>query len=144
MEPPGQNTLYYTTKECVRRNLPPHHMYVHASVYFPGPSLCAPIRKGEGGLVGQHRHIPTLPSLLPSTRYPSLTRTRSTMAGVRPSSAAATPAPQSHCRPSTLSYTLTTSSPAAQTIRRASNAMLIMAWSYAYASWIAPVRRSQI
>ena len=106
----------------------------------------------------QQLHTPTTPSLLPSTRNPSLILTRSTTLGrvtpspptktaspptLPPSLSASppafvvnvaveaevskcTPAPQSHCLPSARSYTFTTSSPAAATMRRASNCMEVM------------------
>ena len=45
-----------------------------------------------------------------------------------------TPGPQSHCRPSALSYTLTISSPVALTMRRESNIIEVTGWSYAKAS----------
>ena len=49
----------------------------------------------------QQLHTPTIPSLRPSTRYPSLIRTRSTALGLLPSdSRSAAFAPQSHCCPS--------------------------------------------
>lgn len=84
--------------------------------------------------VDQHVQMPTTPSFRPSVRYPSLILTLSTIAGRRPSSSAVTPGPQSQCLPSILSYTFATSSPAAATIRRLSNIILVMGLSYAYAS----------
>ena len=69
----------------------------------------------------QHDHTPTTPSFLPSTRYPSLMRTRSIVeSGPWSSSSVDAPGPQSHWLPSVLSYTLTTDSPIADTICLAS------------------------
>src|ERR1700712_5279368 len=73
----------------------------------------------------QHDQTPTIPFLLPSTMYPSFILTVSIVASTPAPSSAPTPGPQAQCRPSVLSYTFTTSSPAAETIRRASNIMLV-------------------
>ena len=75
--------------------------------------------------------IPTIPSLLPSVKYPSLILTLSTIAGVLFSSLEVTPGPQSQCLPSVLSYTFATFSPAAETILLVSNIMLVIGASYA-------------
>ena len=85
-----------------------------------------------------------IPSRRPSIMYPSFMRTFSTVAGVVPSSSAVVPAPQSQCRPSVLSYIFTTSCPAAHTICLESNIMLVIGLSWAKASNMLPVRRSQI